>query len=129
MAQKTSASKSVARISEGQLVAFDIIKSNSFRGIHADGVWGGATPRGLIALTFFSERFPIPTQVSHRLEAGRVGDEVKDMRVSRSAIVREAEVCVYMNLETAISFRTFLDDHIKKIQVARKRGQRENKSE
>ena len=36
-------------------VTFDYIKSNLFRVIHADGVWGGIAPTGKIHLSFFND--------------------------------------------------------------------------
>lgn len=95
-------------------VSFDLIKGALFRGVHADGVWGGVTPQGLLSFTFFSERFPIPQQLTHCLNPdGTLGQEITEARVTRSAIVRDAEVCVYMTLPVAMAFRALLDQTIK----------------
>ena len=45
-------------------VAFDFIKSEYFRVIHADGALGGPTPQGLVHMAFYSERPPIPRRMS-----------------------------------------------------------------
>jgi hypothetical protein len=96
-------------------ISFDIIKGNLFRGVHVDGVWGGMTPQGLMAFTFYAERFPIPQQLTHNLKAdGMLGDEILDARVSRKTVIREAEVCVYMNMEIAKAFREMLDGQLRK---------------
>lgn len=94
-------------------LSFDLIKGNFFRGIHADGVWGGITPQGLMALTFYAERFAIPTQITHKLNPDRtLGDEVAAARVVRNNIVREAECCIYMEVRTAEALVIFLSDQL-----------------
>jgi hypothetical protein len=80
----------------------DYIKSNFFRVIHADGVWGGPTLQGNIQACFFSERAPIPRRVVYRVsEDATVGDEIIEERVSRDSMVREVEVEVVLSLQTA----------------------------
>jgi hypothetical protein len=108
--------------SQRKTLSFDIIKSNLFRSIHADGVWGGITPQGAFAFTFYNERFPIPQQITHEISpAGHVGNELPDARVTRKGIVREADICIYMNLNLAKSFRKLLDDQIGIMETAEKR--------
>ena len=82
---------------------FHYIKSNSFKVVHCDGVWGGATPRGLISISFFSERNPIPKTVSHaRPEQGQpLGEEIS--RKAKGGIIREVDVAVIMDLQMAKS--------------------------
>lgn len=103
-----------------------MIKGNLFRGVHADGVWGGITPQGQMAFTFYSERMPIPQQLTHEVrEDGSLGSEVAGSRVGRTAIVREAEVCVYMNPEVARAFQAFIGDQLAKIdELVKARGRK-----
>ena len=90
---------------------FHYLKSNSFRVIHCDGVWGGVTPRSYIAMSFFSERYPIPQKIVHELESdGALGEQTG--RDSKKGIIREVEVEVTVDLETAKSLRTWLKAHI-----------------
>lgn len=107
-------------------ICFDYIKSGSFRVIHADGVIGGLTPRLDVHMDFWSERFPIPQQVTHLVNKdGTLGEEVKADRKSRKSIVREVEAGVVMDLETAKEFRDWLTErinHIEKITKDRKPG-------
>ena len=92
-------------------VDFHYIKSPGFRSVHADGVWGGATPRGYITMSFYSERFPIPQKlVFEHTPEGRLGKEIS--RQSRDGLIREVDVEVMMDLEMAKSFRVWLDDKI-----------------
>jgi hypothetical protein len=99
-------------------VVFHFVKSNFFRVVHADGVHGGLTPHSLIEMNFFSERHPIPKSVVHPLEkSGSLGEEIREKRVTRDGPVREVDVGVMMNLTSAISFRDWLDDKIKRLQA------------
>ena len=99
-------------------IAFHYIKSNNFRVVHADGVWGGPTPRGYMSMNFYSERTPIPRRVTLSLtpegDLGKLGDEVD--RDSREGFVREVEVEVILDLELARSLAQWLDDKIKALQ-------------
>lgn len=83
-------------------ISFDYIKGNLFRVIHADGAFLGLTGQGGLTITFFSERQPIPRRVVHEVSPdGAIGHELRDQRVVRDAVVREADVCVAMNIDTA----------------------------
>ena len=96
-------------------VEFHYIKSNGFRVVHADGAWGGPTPRGYIAVTFYSERAPLPKLLVHELNSsGQLGEEVS--RQSKKGYVREAEVQVMMDLGMAEGFVEWLQDKISTVQ-------------
>jgi len=105
-----------AGASNGKLpdkIKFDYLKSNFFRVIHADGVWGGLTPSQDVLITFWNERAPIPKQMTYRVNPdGNLGEEVKEERISRDAIVREVETSVVISLATARAFVTWLQDRI-----------------
>ena len=73
-------------------IAFDYIKSNFFRVIHADGAFGGLAPNGNIHMALFSERQAIPTKVVYSVEGTGIGPEISDKREEREALVREVEV-------------------------------------
>jgi hypothetical protein len=92
---------------------FHFLKSNYFRVIHIDGAFGGASLDGGIQMVLFSERLPIPDLVVHQVsDAGLVGPEIRESRVTRNGIVREAEVLAVMNLRSAKALRAWLDDKI-----------------
>ena len=96
-------------------IDFHYIKSHSFRVVHGDGVWGGATPRGYIAMSFFSERSPIPKKLTHDISPqGTLGEET-DRKV-KSGVVREVEVEVIVDLTTAKSMISWLETHISTIE-------------
>jgi hypothetical protein len=109
--------KKSASAKKQQTISFDFIKSNQFRVIHVDGAWGGIAAPGHIHMSFFSERTAIPQQITHVINSdGSLGEEVKDKRKGRDAIVREVEVDAVMSLHTAISIRDWLDRKIEEMQ-------------
>ena len=99
-------------------IKFDYIKSNLFRVVHAEGVIGGITPRPAIHMAFYNERNAIPRQTVFPVnEDGTLGPEITEERVVRDAIVREVEVDVVMDLNTAASFLKWLQE---KLEIAEK---------
>jgi hypothetical protein len=96
---------------EAGRIRFDFIKSNYFRVIHVEGVFGGNSPRGLINMAVFNERWPIPKQITHEFTDGQSGEEIE--RTSRDAVVREVEAQLVMNIETAKIICKWLESKIK----------------
>jgi hypothetical protein len=93
-------------------IKFDYIKSNFHRVIHADGAWGGITPRGTIILSFWSERPPIPKQIVHQVTPEGLGEEIKGEREGRDAMIREVEVSVIMDIGAAKAFLAWLQEKV-----------------
>lgn len=101
-----------------QFIKFDYIKSNFFRTIYADGVLASLTPRGTVYLSFWNERFPIPRQVVHKIEAEsnsfRLGEEID--RVDREALVREIEIGCLLDIHAAKNLRSLLSEIIEELE-------------
>jgi hypothetical protein len=109
---------------------FDFIKSPSFHVVHADGIFGGLTPRGNLFLSFYSERFPIPTTTVHELKpSGELGDEIRSEREGRKGIVREVEVGVECDLEVAKAFLEWLKQKIEEAEKVKDARQKETRQE
>jgi hypothetical protein len=104
-------------------VQFHMIKGNFFRVIHADGAWGGFNPAGdSIHMTIFSERIPIPTQITHSIEqSNRLGKELRDERQARDGIVRELEVDIVLDLRAAEGMHKWLADKIERLKEIQKK--------
>ena len=97
-------------------IDFHFIKSAHYRVIHADGVWGGVTPSGNIALSIFSERLPIPTLVKNRIkDDSQIGEEIAEERNTRTGVVREVETEVIMNKATATVFLDWLKRYVEEL--------------
>jgi hypothetical protein len=102
-------------------IRYHYLKSNAFRVVHADGVFGGPTAQNMMHLAFFSERAPIPQTVDHALDVidgttAKVGAEVS--RTARDGMVREVEVGILMTPPTAKALHTWLGDLLAKMEEA-----------
>ncbi len=95
-------------------IKFDYIKSQFFRGVHVDGVFGGITPSGKsIRMSVWNERWPIPKQTVHETDdKGKLIKEIISERISRDAIVREVEMDLVMDLDCAKQMRDWLSRKI-----------------
>lgn len=113
---KEEASAKPESEAEKQLT-FHYIKSNNFRVIHCDGVFGGPCPNGRgLTMGLFSERFPVPLQTTHKLtEASGVGEELA--RIGRAGIVREVEVEVILAPEEAEALATWIMKHLEQLKT------------
>jgi hypothetical protein len=102
-------------------VRYHYIKSNAYRVIHVDGVYGGPTPGRLIYVSFFSERFPIPTVVEHAVKdlgenRFELGEEIQSKREGKEGVVREIEVGAVMTLDMAKKLHAWLGQTIEEIE-------------
>lgn len=111
-----------------EFLNFDYVKSNQFRVIHADGAFFALTARGGLTISFFAERQPIPRRVVHKVnEDGTLGNELTDQRVVRDAIIRDTEVAVTMDFDTARRISERLDEILKRAEELNKQvGQSRN---
>lgn len=100
-------------------VRFHYVKGNQFRTVYIDGVYGGLTPSGLIQAAVYSERSPIPQETVHEIEAGRLGKEIREERISMDGPVRELEVSLVMNREQAQNLVDWLTEKISVIDKLR----------
>lgn len=106
-------------MAEDNKVAFHYIKSKYFRVVHADGAFGGLTPHLDIFLSLYSERPPIPKRMVHDVVDGRLGDEIRAERKSKSGIVREAEIGITMDIDVAKSLVEWLQQKIQDVDKVR----------
>jgi hypothetical protein len=97
-------------------INFDYIKGTNFRVTHADGAFIALTPKGL-TVNFYSERQAIPRRVVHKItDKGNVGEELKEQRVVRDAIIRDVDFAATMNYQTAKSLVVALDKLLKEFE-------------
>lgn len=87
---------------------------SSFREIHVDGAIGGITSAGFLNMNFFAERFPIPKSTDFSvIENKKIGEKLGDSIDSKTGIIREYEVGIYMGYETATAISKFLIDKLR----------------
>src|SRR5207248_8040740 len=94
-------------------IRFHQIKSNFFRVVHADGIWGSVHPLDLVHLTFYNERAPLAQEIVHNITDDQLGDEDLSQRKVRAGYVREMEVDVILSRSTAASLHKWLDGYLK----------------
>lgn len=84
-------------------VKLKFVKSNLFRVIHVDSVWGALTLNGDgINMNLCSQRFPIPQQVVYELDQdGGFEKEISEERIQNDDIEWEVEISAMMDIETA----------------------------
>jgi hypothetical protein len=95
-------------------IVFSYLKSNYFRVIHADGAWGGLSPRGDIHIAFYNERAAIPDVSKLAVSEGKV-IALEEFAAS-SQLVREVEVDVVVDLVTAKGLQAWLTDKIRALE-------------
>lgn len=91
--------------------------SGTYRQVHVDGAYGGITPRGLLNLSFFAERVPIPKSTEFKLtDRGQVGDLIKNSADSKEGVLREFEFGIYFNIDVAKALVVLLSDKINQLE-------------
>jgi hypothetical protein len=101
-------------------INYDFVKGNDFRVFHVDGAFIAGAPSGL-TISLYSERQPIPRRVVHNLNADSTpGAEIAEQRVVRDAIIRDVDVALAMNMDTAKNFHKTLGDLITRYEAAMK---------
>ena len=84
-------------------------KNPLYRSIYADGAVGSISPSNDLNLCFYATRNIIPKAIIRKVdESGLVGEEMGVSEDSKSGIIHEIEVGVYMNKETAKKLYGFL---------------------
>lgn len=96
-----------------KVIKFDYIKSRYFRVIHADGVSGGTTPNLDIHIAFWNERPSIPEHVEYEeTSSGEVIERID----APEAIIREVEVSMILNIDTAQIIIDWLQEQVEEVQ-------------
>ena len=93
--------------------------SPELRQYHADGVFGGLTPKGHIYMSFFAERPPYPK--ASRLIIGAQGRPSSDTPVrsdNEPVLVREVQASVYLEYDVARAINQWLSRQIELLEAA-----------
>ncbi len=95
-------------------------KSHSFRVIHADGAYGGTSPRLQLFIAFYSERFPIPKVLTYEAsDGGAPRQEIVAERESKEGVIREVEVGIMLDINAAKGFATWLNQQVAELEKRR----------
>jgi hypothetical protein len=117
MRKMTDETSPAAAVPSPDQLEFDYIKSNFFRVVYVDGVFGGISPRGMMAFAFYNERAPIPrktavTMVDGIPQFGPGPTSAERVIDTRTGIVREVETEVVMSIESAEALHRWLGEKI-----------------
>lgn len=88
-------------------VTFHYEPSVHHRIIHVDGALGGPTPKGLLAVNLYSERFPVPTEATHSIVGTKVSSEMDDAKVIQG-ILRQVDITALMTADVARAIAEWL---------------------
>lgn len=104
---------SAGEIPVGEIPVY-ITKSNFYRVVHADGIYGGGTPTpSNIMMTFYSHRVPFPEKAVNDAK----GNEIVSKRDAKFGIEQEYEVSVVVSLEMAKTMLIWLNNTIKNTEI------------
>jgi hypothetical protein len=102
---------------------YHVTKSNFYRVVHADGVYGGGTPTpGNIMMTIFSHRAPFPEKMVRDAN----GNEILSKRDVKHGLEQEFEVSLVMNLATAKVMLSWLTNTIRNTETALQQVREQN---
>lgn len=96
-------------------------KSNLFRTVYCNEIFGGVSPDGRIEINFFRTTNDFPDKVVHRLdEDDRIREEIIELREPQNPeLVRSVETSILMDLHGAEGLKNWLEtkiEELKKIQ-------------
>jgi hypothetical protein len=101
------------KLEMAERLKFDYIKGDCFRVVHVDGVHGGLAPSpNQLALSFFSERRPIPQHEEYDVKDGRLVRDDGATVVRGCDVIREVEMCAIMNMATATALHKWLGEKL-----------------
>lgn len=103
----------MAKKNNKETIVIHNVKNYGFRQVHVDGAHGGITPNGFLNLNFYSQRAVIPKGTEFSIsDSGELGDAIKDIDDTKKGIIREFEFGTYMDINTCISLKNFLEKKI-----------------
>lgn len=92
--------------------------SPNYRSVHADGAYGGITPKGFISISFFSERQAIPRSSVYTFDhEEKTVTKLNDSEDSKDGIIREYDFGAYMNLDTAKQLIELLSHKVNELEI------------
>jgi hypothetical protein len=101
--------------------------SANYTQVHVDGAFGGITPQGLLNLSFYAERAPIPKSSDFKVEDNKVGELISDSEDSKKGILREFEFGIYMTPPVAKALIVLLANKLVELEKAIKTENETNK--
>lgn len=118
MNKEPNPAESQSRTEDAPTLTFHMQKGNLFRVVYCDGVWVSSSTTGGVEFLFYTERPPIPQQVTYSISGGGLGEEIKQKRVIKDGMVREIEVGVILPELVLETMYYWLKDRFDKTETA-----------
>jgi hypothetical protein len=101
-------------------IEFHYQKSPIYRTVHADGAYGGNTPSGYIAVTFYSERSAIPRNMISDVtydEQGQPSLGPERQVEGLEGVMRQLEVSVMLDINSSRNLYSWLRRHLGQLET------------
>jgi len=98
-------------------IIYNYSKSPDYRVYNADGVFGGTMPNGKINCNIFSEIAMLPDKITFDIQKNMTLKEKKRTPEFKNEVNRELQTGFVMDLQTAKSFKNWLENKIKVIEA------------
>ncbi len=90
---------------------FKYVIPDHLQDCYVNGAWGGVTPRGEIHMHLYSERHPIPLEITHNVKKNGTLGKSREV-VMGGDVVRLVQSSMVFDLKTAIAIRDWLSKMI-----------------
>jgi len=94
---------------------FKYVIPDHLQDCYVNGAWGGVTPRREIHMHLYSERHPIPLEITHNVKKNGTLGKSKEV-VMGGDVVRLIQSSVVFDLNTAIAIRDWLSNMIEALE-------------
>jgi len=99
---------------------FKYVIPDHLQDCYVNGAWGGVTPRGEIHMHVYSERHPIPLEITYNVKKNGSLGKSRDIVTGGNA-VRLVQSSMVFDLKTAVAIRDWLDSMINVLEKPQKK--------
>ncbi|MCL2712289.1 MAG: hypothetical protein FWD37_03325 [Methanomassiliicoccaceae archaeon] len=100
-------------------ITFKYKFKEDYNPVYVNGAYGGVNGRGEIMVHFFTERHPIPYEVTNEMFDNKLGKEIKVVTSrdkdseNRNLMLRIVETGIILDLNSAKEFHAWLGENIR----------------
>jgi hypothetical protein len=99
-------------------VTFKYIFNYSYNPVYINGAHGGISPRGDLVMNFYLERPPLPSEITHEINAnGTIGSVTGEQpNHLNTTLVRYVDNGIVLNYETARTLHYWMGERLKELE-------------
>lgn len=101
-------------------LTFKYIFAKDYNPIFVNGAWGGITPGGEIAISFYLERAGLPITETHELDKSGILGKVINRTPEEQIVVRYIENGIILTIDGAKTLYAWLGEKIKEAEAYKK---------